>query len=350
MNLEASTDAKLVTVTLNAACVQKYSNVNATSLFLQFTSGNATKVNGMHATSIPTFAIGTNFKNFPVEPAQKLPGTPHFTYVSFDQYAFYQEVNGVPGFQPGEDTILTRQYLNDSLASVNRFDPYIKTSVDLDGNGNSYHKFHVQMLREFATSGISTSIETTSMDIYPFNSSLTLKYVSPNAMRFTTKIDGITNFPALASGCALSVVVCAPIAGFRQKEMTSMSGLNQTKDYPQDNNLDQMAWSLNDQGLANTTFFSIRRRVNLFPSTKPSLTSAVYWTEPINVGQTIESGLPLVNGTHSFWRIWLSIPQTSAVTDSFQFETGYGFDEFPVNSAASMGLSLLICLIIVLFY
>lgn len=349
MSLDAAAEAKFVTITANAACVEKYTNVNSTSIQLQLTSGNRTRVYNQFPSSIPTFALGTKFLSFPVDPAKKSQGNVHFTYLSFDQYVFYQDVDGQVGYNPAVDTVLKRQYLNDSLATTNKFDSYIKSSVDLDGNGNSHHKFTVQILREFATTLISTSVEMSSLDIYPFNSSTTLKYFTPNAMRFTAKIDGVTNFPALASGCAISVVVCAPVSAFRPKSIDTMS-VNQTKDYPQDTNLDQVAWQLDDAGLINATFFSVRKSVKIVPTTKAEFTTPVYWTQPVSLGQAVDSGLPLVNGTHTFWRIWLSVPQTAAVTDSYKFEASYGFDEIGISSATSMAVSLLVVLLMALFY
>jgi hypothetical protein len=351
VNLDASPDAKTITVTANADCLKKYTVVNSTSIQMLFTAGNNTATRGSLPSNTPIFGIGANFKNFPVDPKAGVQGTDYFAYLAFDQFVYYQDVDGVLGYQPEKDTVLLRQYLNDSLATNNKFDSYMKSSVDLDGNGNNYNKFTVQILREFGANFIATSMETSAMDIYPFNSTTTRKYISPNSIRFSARIDSVTNFPVGANGCAMSAIICAPTQVFKRKPVL-LSGGNFTMDLPQDTNPSQTSYSLEDYGIKNSSFFSIRNSVFIAPAKKfPPFTSDQLFTEPVNLGLTVDSGLPMINATtHQFWRVWLSISKTATDTDTYVFEAAFGLDEAHVSSAYTLCLSFIVLLVVLFVY
>jgi len=264
-------------------------------------------------------------------------------FVSFDQFVYYQETNGQTGYQDGQDSIVSKTYMNDTVTG-NKFDSFLKTSVDLS-NGDFFHSFKSQILKEFGTKQIYTFSNITSVEITSMNTTSQdlLSYV-PNGIRFQTNIEGITNFPASASGIAIGLTIMTSATSAQVSPFTFT-----TSEYPQDTTARQTSFWFSDQKLNNNTYFSYRTQSTLSPTGKSPYKADVIINGPFPL-TNLESGLPGFRNTTSFYRVWLSIPQTSSQTDMYTFQYSFGINDPLASSSGSFVLSLFFIVILVVLF
>jgi hypothetical protein len=276
------------------------------------------------------------------------------SYLIYDIALEYQEANGIPGYQPGGDTVVRFHYLYNVGRAANQstWSPINYQTVPLP-NGGTAHVMSFSLLKTGNDVGsvyFGLNVVTKEVAV-PINGSTSSQLIMvPSGAKFTLDVTGITYMSANSTGIALGAlhVTLGGAIYLKTPNVTTPPSTYRTVDP----NNDQMVYGNTDPNdKVEGGFFSFRNKFRVYLNNQ-FIDHNITVVGPIALTSTPSYVTESALAGFSFNRFWFS---TTTQVQQITWDPGFGASEDPAPGAANssskicVGIVFLISLIVLIF-
>lgn len=193
--------------------------------------------------------------------------------MGFERIVEFNETNGTPGFQNGQDQIIDSYMLRDGWAkrpNGAKWSPITMTTTPISSDSNLY-SLSMSLPTPWANAdSVSLGIDITEVESSKIvgNKTLTRYVLAPNSLKVDFNINNIKSYKTGTTGIAISVLLFTKSNNVTRRAPVENSNISPDTagdqsigDRPDDHNADQSVSDIADEvnSAQNTGFFSFKR-------------------------------------------------------------------------------------------